>query len=116
MLTLTTAHHEKALVLLLPEHSLTEKDSHTFSLTAKCSKPQWDARLQFSENEIEYPQNRELTLTCPKGLGLSFPMVKCTKEFQGVSSGKPVYVDAWWGRNSQGAWTRIERDVLCTGK
>ncbi|TRZ09862.1 hypothetical protein HGM15179_017260 [Zosterops borbonicus] len=82
---------------------------------AKCSKPQWDARLQFSENEIEYPQNRELTLTCPKGLGLSFPMVKCTKEFQGVSSGKPVYVDAWWSRNSPGAWTRIERDVLCTG-
>ncbi|XP_066037075.1 receptor-type tyrosine-protein phosphatase kappa-like isoform X1 [Chamaea fasciata] len=82
---------------------------------AKCPKPQWDARLQFSENEIEYLQNRELTLTCPRGLGPSFPEVKCTKEFQGVSSRKPVYVEAWWGRNSTGAWTRIERDVLCTG-
>ncbi|XP_068032509.1 uncharacterized protein [Anomalospiza imberbis] len=81
--------------------------------TAKCPKPLWDARLQFLENEAEFPQIRELTLTCPKGLEPSFPEVKCTKEIQGVRSGKPVYVDAWWGRNSTGAWTRIERDVLC---
>ncbi|XP_068032561.1 receptor-type tyrosine-protein phosphatase kappa-like [Anomalospiza imberbis] len=81
--------------------------------TAKCPKPLWDARLQFLENEAEFPQIRELTLTCPKGLEPSFPEVKCAKEIQGVRSGKPVYVDAWWGRNSTGAWTRIERDVLC---
>ncbi|XP_037980368.1 receptor-type tyrosine-protein phosphatase F-like isoform X3 [Motacilla alba alba] len=81
--------------------------------TAKCPKPQWDARLQFLEDKTEYPQNRELTLTCPEGLEPSFPEVKCTKGIQGVSSGKPVYVDAWWGRSSAGAWTRIEEAVLC---
>ncbi|XP_053858626.1 receptor-type tyrosine-protein phosphatase kappa-like [Vidua macroura] len=91
-------------------HRLAEK---LICTTAKCPKPLWDARLQFLENETEFPQNRELTLTCAKALEPSFPEVKCTKEIQGVSSGKPVYVDAWWGRNSTGAWTRIERDVLC---
>ncbi|RMC16536.1 hypothetical protein DUI87_06473 [Hirundo rustica rustica] len=80
---------------------------------AKCPKPQWDARLQFSENKTEYPQNRELTMTCPEGLEPSFPEVKCTKDFQGVSSGKPIYVDVWWGRNSTGAWTHMEKDILC---
>ncbi|XP_056370577.1 uncharacterized protein LOC130265501 [Oenanthe melanoleuca] len=87
--------------------------NETATCKAKCPKPQWDAQLQFSESKTEYPQNTELTLTCPKGLEPSFSKVKCTKEFQRVSSGKPDYVDAWWGRNSRGAWTRIERDVLC---
>ncbi|XP_058680462.1 uncharacterized protein LOC131571697 [Ammospiza caudacuta] len=92
-------------------HRLPPKLSCT---TAKCPKPEWDARLQFLENETGNPQNREeLTLTCPKGLEPSFPEVKCAKEFQQVISGKPVYVDAWWGRSSTGAWTRIEGDVLC---
>ncbi|XP_050843092.1 receptor-type tyrosine-protein phosphatase kappa-like isoform X15 [Serinus canaria] len=80
---------------------------------AKCPKPQWDTRLQFLENKTEYPQNRELTLICPKGLEPSFTKVKCTKEIQRVSSGKSAYVDAWWARSSTGAWTRIEEDVLC---
>ncbi|XP_030114100.4 receptor-type tyrosine-protein phosphatase mu [Taeniopygia guttata] len=84
--------------------------------TAKCPKPQWDARLQFLENETKFPQNRGLTLTCPEGLEPSFPEVKCTMEIQRVISGKLVRVDAWWGRNSTGAWTRIERDVLCMAK
>ncbi|XP_015470817.1 receptor-type tyrosine-protein phosphatase kappa-like [Parus major] len=79
----------------------------------KCPKPQWDSRLQFSENETEYLQNEELTLTCPKDLEPSFPKVKCTKEFHRMNSGKSVYVGAWWGRNSTGAWTLIEKDVLC---
>ncbi|XP_048147782.1 receptor-type tyrosine-protein phosphatase kappa-like isoform X4 [Corvus hawaiiensis] len=79
----------------------------------KCPKPQWDERLQFSEDESEYPQNRELTLTCPEGLELSFPEVKCTKELQVISDEETVYGDVWWGRNSAGAWTRIEGDVLC---
>lgn len=116
MLTLTTIHNGKALVPLMPEHSLTEKNSHTFSLTAKCPKPQWDVELQFSERKTEYPQNTELTLMCANGLEPSFPKVKCTKEFQTVIYGKPVYVDAWWGRKSSGAWTRIDGDVLCVGK
>ncbi|XP_036259213.1 receptor-type tyrosine-protein phosphatase kappa-like [Molothrus ater] len=81
--------------------------------TAKCPKPMWDARLPFLENETEYPQNRELTLTCPKGLEPSFPEVKCTTGILEVNLGEPVYVDAWWGRSSTGAWTRIEGDVLC---
>ncbi|XP_064260478.1 uncharacterized protein LOC135290481 isoform X3 [Passer domesticus] len=80
---------------------------------AKCQKPQWDTRLQFLGKKPEYPQNREVTLTCPEGLEPSFPEVKCTKEIQRVTPGKPVYVDAWWGRSSTGAWTRIEGDVLC---
>ncbi|XP_074388823.1 receptor-type tyrosine-protein phosphatase T isoform X1 [Zonotrichia albicollis] len=93
-------------------HRLDKKLSCT---TAKCPKPEWDARLQFVENETGNPQNRELTLTCPKGLEPSFPEVKCAKEILRVSSGKPDYVDAWWGRSSTGAWTRIEGDVLCMG-
>ncbi|XP_074388828.1 uncharacterized protein LOC141727071 isoform X2 [Zonotrichia albicollis] len=93
-------------------HRLAQKLSCT---TAKCPKPEWDARLQFLENETEYTQNGELTLTCPKGLEPSLPEVKCAKEILRVSSGRPVYVDAWWGRSSTGAWTRIEGDVLCMG-
>ncbi|KAM4753151.1 receptor-type tyrosine-protein phosphatase T-like isoform 1-T1 [Cyanocitta cristata] len=81
--------------------------------TEKCTKPQGNERLQFSEDESEYPQKRELTLTCPEGFELSFSEVKCTKELQVMSDGGTVYGDVWWGRNGAGAWTRIEEDVLC---
>ncbi|XP_052634163.1 LOW QUALITY PROTEIN: receptor-type tyrosine-protein phosphatase kappa-like [Harpia harpyja] len=81
--------------------------------TGKCPKPQWDERLRFPSNKKKYQLNEELTLTCPGDLKPSFPKVKCAREFLQVSSGKPVYGDAWWGRNSTGAWTPIAKAVEC---
>ncbi|KAM9587567.1 uncharacterized protein ACIBXB_006974 [Morphnus guianensis] len=81
--------------------------------TGKCPKPQWDERLWFSSNKKNYQLNEELTLTCPGDLKPSFPKVKCAREFLQVSSGKPVYGDAWWGRNSTGAWMPIAKAVEC---
>ncbi|XP_074876241.1 receptor-type tyrosine-protein phosphatase U-like isoform X1 [Buteo buteo] len=81
--------------------------------TGKCPKPQWDERLRFPSNKKNYQLNKELTLTCPGNLKPSFPKVKCAREFLQVSSGEPVYGDAWWGRNSTGAWTHIAKAVEC---
>ncbi|KAK4816135.1 hypothetical protein QYF61_011517 [Mycteria americana] len=90
-----------------------EKDSHAFSLTEKCPKPLWRTRVLFAPSKSSYEENEELTLTCPGELKPSFPQVKCAREFLHVSSGKPVYRYAWWGRSSTGAWMRIERAVGC---
>ncbi|XP_049651196.1 receptor-type tyrosine-protein phosphatase kappa-like isoform X4 [Accipiter gentilis] len=81
--------------------------------TGTCPKPQWDERLWFPSNKKNYRLNEELTLTCPGDLKPSFPKVKCAREFLQVSSGEPVYGDAWWGRNSTGAWTHIVKAVEC---
>ncbi|KAM6187541.1 receptor-type tyrosine-protein phosphatase kappa-like [Sarcoramphus papa] len=71
--------------------------------------PWWDERLRFSSRKKMYQMNEELTLTCRGDLKPSFPKVKCAKEFLQMSSGKPVYGDTWWGRNSTGAWMHIGR-------
>ncbi|GAB0202952.1 receptor-type tyrosine-protein phosphatase kappa-like [Grus japonensis] len=79
----------------------------------KCPKPQWDERVQFVPSKNSYEENEELTLTCPGDLKPSFSKVKCARELLRVSSGEPVYGDAWWGRNSTSAWMLIERAVEC---
>lgn len=62
-----------------------------------------------------YTPNEELRLSCPEGVKPSFTSAKCVREFQGVTSGEPVYGDSWWGRRGRGAWTRIEEPVACVG-
>ncbi|XP_054042967.1 uncharacterized protein LOC128903087 [Rissa tridactyla] len=79
----------------------------------KCTKPQWDKRVQFVPNKRSYEENEELMLTCPGDLQPSVPKVKCSRKFTGMSSGEPVYGEAWWGRNSTGAWMYIETAVEC---
>ncbi|XP_014807938.1 PREDICTED: uncharacterized protein LOC106894029 [Calidris pugnax] len=79
----------------------------------RCSKPQWDERLQFVPSKNSYEENEELTLNCSGDLEPSYTKVKCAREFLGISSGEAVYGDAWWGTNSTGAWTYIERAVEC---
>ncbi|NXK87502.1 PTPRU phosphatase, partial [Formicarius rufipectus] len=79
----------------------------------KCTKPQWDRRLQFPGNKFKFTQNEQLQLTCTEDLKPSFPKVICARELQQVSSGIPSYGLVWWGRNSTSAWMRIERDVQC---
>ncbi|XP_014807940.1 PREDICTED: uncharacterized protein LOC106894030 [Calidris pugnax] len=79
----------------------------------RCPKPQWDERLQFVPSKNSYEENEELTLNCSGDLEPSYTKVKCAREFLGISSGEAVYGDAWWGTNSTGAWTYIERAVEC---
>ncbi|XP_054665601.1 uncharacterized protein LOC129199319 [Grus americana] len=87
--------------------------NRTATCKGKCPKPQWDERVQFVPSKNSYEENEELTLTCPGDLKPSSSKVKCARELLRVSSGEPVYGDAWWGRNSTSAWMLIERAVEC---
>ncbi|XP_068524136.1 uncharacterized protein [Anas acuta] len=85
--------------------------------TETCQKTQWDKRIELVPKKGNYTPrltpNEELRLSCPEGFKPSFTSAKCVRKFQGVTSGKPVYGDSWWGRRGRGAWTRIEEPVAC---
>ncbi|XP_068524128.1 uncharacterized protein [Anas acuta] len=87
-----------------------------WACTGTCQKPQWDRRVVLVPKKGSYTPNEELRLSCPEGFKPSFTSAKCVREFQGVTSGEPVYGDSWWGRSSTGAWTRIEEPVACVVK
>ncbi|XP_038026424.1 uncharacterized protein [Anas platyrhynchos] len=84
--------------------------------TGTCQKPLWDRRVMLVPRKGSYTPNEELRLSCPEGVKPSFTSAKCVREFQGVTSGEPVYGDSWWGRRDRGAWTRIEEPVACVVK
>ncbi|XP_068781728.1 receptor-type tyrosine-protein phosphatase mu isoform X3 [Struthio camelus] len=85
-------------------------------VAGKCPKPQGDHHLRFSPKKSHYELNEELTLTCPGDLEPSFTHVRCAREFLQLSSGKPVYDNAWWGRNSTGGWIRTGSSMVCIVK
>ena len=60
--------------------------------------------------------NEEVMLSCPAGFQPSFTHVKCAREVQSISHGKPVYREVWFGGDSGGDWTRIQSSVECIGK
>ncbi|XP_040396222.1 uncharacterized protein LOC121061441 [Cygnus olor] len=84
--------------------------------TGTCQKPQWDRRITLVPRKGNYTLNEELRLSCPGRVKPSFTNAKCAREFQGVTSGKPVFGVSWWGRYGTGAWTRIEEPVACVVK
>uniref|UniRef100_A0A8B9ZQP4 Sushi domain-containing protein n=1 Tax=Anas zonorhyncha TaxID=75864 RepID=A0A8B9ZQP4_9AVES len=85
-------------------------------LPETCRKPSWDPRLHLAPEQEVYKENEEVTLSCPEGFEPSFTHIKCSREVQSISAGKPVYREVWKGKGSGGAWTRIRSMVQCVGK
>ncbi|GAB0202949.1 receptor-type tyrosine-protein phosphatase kappa-like [Grus japonensis] len=81
--------------------------------TETCKRPQWDSRLQLAPDKEKYKNNKKVMLSCPAGFQPSFTHVKCAREVQSVSHGKPVYREVWFGGDSGGDWTRIQSSVEC---
>ncbi|XP_066038585.1 uncharacterized protein [Chamaea fasciata] len=73
-----------------------------------CQKPHWDSRLQVEPDQESYKKNEEVMLSCPKGFQPLFNHVKCTGKALSVTNGKPVYREAWNGRDSRGSWINIQ--------
>ncbi|XP_010145102.1 PREDICTED: uncharacterized protein LOC104506007, partial [Eurypyga helias] len=78
-----------------------------------CQRPWWDPGLRLAPDQENYKKDEEVTLSCIDGFQPSFTTVKCAREVQSISLGKPVYRDVWWGRGSRGAWIRIRSSVEC---
>uniref|UniRef100_A0A8C8B5D7 Fibronectin type-III domain-containing protein n=1 Tax=Otus sunia TaxID=257818 RepID=A0A8C8B5D7_9STRI len=78
-----------------------------------CQRPRWDSRLQLAPEQDSYKKNEEVMLSCTDGFQPSFTHVKCAREVQSLSHGKPIYREVWRGRNSRGVWTRIRSSVEC---
>ncbi|XP_063177621.1 uncharacterized protein LOC134509082 [Chroicocephalus ridibundus] len=78
-----------------------------------CQRPQWDPRLRLTPDQENYKKNEEVMLSCPKDFQPSFTHIKCSGEVQSISHGKSVYREAWRGRDSSGAWIRIQSNVEC---
>ncbi|XP_009556138.2 receptor-type tyrosine-protein phosphatase kappa-like [Cuculus canorus] len=81
--------------------------------TETCHRPQWDSRLQLTPDQESYKKNEEVMLSCPEGLQPSFTHIKCAREVQTISHGKPVYKEVWRGMDSRGSWIRIRSKVEC---
>ncbi|XP_010168101.1 uncharacterized protein LOC104526359, partial [Antrostomus carolinensis] len=81
--------------------------------TEMCQRPQWDSRLRLAPDQEYYKRNEEVMLSCPEGFQPSFTHVKCAKEVQSISHGKPVYREVWNGKDIRGVWTRIRSGVEC---
>ncbi|XP_010077673.1 PREDICTED: uncharacterized protein LOC104466058, partial [Pterocles gutturalis] len=81
--------------------------------TEKCQRPRWHSILQMEPDQENYKKNEEVMLSCPAGFQPSFTHVKCAREVQSISHGKPVYREVWLGRDSRGGWFRIRSSVEC---
>ncbi|XP_065519379.1 uncharacterized protein LOC136005656 [Lathamus discolor] len=78
-----------------------------------CQRPRWDSRLQLSPDQSNYKMNKEVMLSCPEGLQPPFTHVKCSRDVQSNSNGKPVYREVWLGKDSRGRWNRTQNRVEC---
>ncbi|XP_074712790.1 uncharacterized protein LOC141938138 [Strix uralensis] len=81
--------------------------------TEMCQRPRWDSRLQLAPEQNSYKKNEEVMLSCIDGFQPSFTHVKCAREVQSLSQGRPIYREVWLGRNSRGIWIRIRSSVEC---
>ncbi|PKK19173.1 putative LOC102093450 [Columba livia] len=81
--------------------------------TETCQRPRWSSSLQLSPDQENYKKNEEVMLSCPEGFQPTFTHVKCAREVQSISRGKPVYRDVWLGRNTRDDWIRIRSSVEC---
>ncbi|KAM6035204.1 receptor-type tyrosine-protein phosphatase U-like isoform 2-T2 [Theristicus caerulescens] len=87
--------------------------NETATCKAMCQRPQWDWSLQLAPDQDNYKENEEVMLSCPEGFQPSFTHIKCVREVQSISYGKPVYRVVWRGRDSGGGWVRIRSNVAC---
>ncbi|NXS42671.1 PTPRU phosphatase, partial [Balaeniceps rex] len=78
-----------------------------------CQRPRWDSRLRLAPDQENYKENEEVMLSCIDGFQPSFTHVKCVREVQSISHGKPIYRGVWRGRDGRGAWNRIRSNVVC---
>ncbi|XP_010180252.1 PREDICTED: uncharacterized protein LOC104538669 [Mesitornis unicolor] len=78
-----------------------------------CQRPQWDPRLQLEPDLENYKKNEEVMLSCPDNLHLSFTHVKCAGKVLSISNSKPLYSEAWNGKDTRGGWIRIQSSVVC---
>ncbi|XP_075596561.1 uncharacterized protein LOC142599504 [Balearica regulorum gibbericeps] len=104
------------LVSLLAAQGQEEPDPNVRGMpqeTETCKRPRWDSRLQLAPDEEKYKMNEEVMLSCPEGFQPSFTHIKCAREVQSISHGKPVYKEVWLGRDSRGVWIRIRSNVEC---
>ncbi|XP_075582956.1 uncharacterized protein LOC104027152 [Pelecanus crispus] len=81
--------------------------------TEMCQRPQWDSRLQLAPDQQNYKKDEEVMLSCIDGFQPSFARVKCVREVQSLSHGKPIYREVWRGRDSRRGWVRIPSSVEC---
>ncbi|XP_010133240.1 PREDICTED: uncharacterized protein LOC104492381, partial [Buceros rhinoceros silvestris] len=81
--------------------------------TEACQRPQWDTRLQLAPDQEKYKMNEEVMLSCLEGFQPSYTHVRCSREVQSISHGKPVSREIWFGRDSRGGWIRIQSRVEC---
>ncbi|XP_065512918.1 uncharacterized protein LOC136002029 [Caloenas nicobarica] len=81
--------------------------------TETCQRPQWSSRLQLSPDQENYKKNEEVMLSCPFGFQPTFTRIKCAREVQSISHGKPLYREVWLGMNIRGAGIRIRSSVEC---
>ncbi|XP_030368581.1 receptor-type tyrosine-protein phosphatase kappa-like isoform X3 [Strigops habroptila] len=81
--------------------------------TESCQRPWWDPRLHLEPDQDNYKKNKEVMLSCPKGLQPSFTHVKCTGKDMSNSNGKPEYREVWLGKDSRGQWSHIQSTVEC---
>ncbi|XP_062369961.1 uncharacterized protein LOC134057009 [Cinclus cinclus] len=82
--------------------------NETATCKKTCQKPHWDSRLQLAPDQERYKKNEEVMLSCPKGFQPPFTHVKCTGKILSIINGKPLYREAWNGRDSRGSWTNIQ--------
>ncbi|XP_040436168.1 uncharacterized protein LOC121081311 isoform X1 [Falco naumanni] len=104
------------LLSLLPAQGLEEPDPKVQGVpveTEMCQRPRWDSRLRLVPDQENYRKNEEVMLSCPDGFQPAFTHVKCAREVQSISHGKPVYREVWNGRDSRGRWIRIRSSVEC---
>ncbi|NXF52465.1 PTPRU phosphatase, partial [Oceanites oceanicus] len=104
------------LVTLLAAHGQEEPDPKVQGVpweTEMCQRPRWDSRLHLAPDQENYKKNEDVMLSCIDGFQPTFTHIKCAREVQSISHGKPVYREVWRGRNSRGGWTRIRSSVEC---
>ncbi|XP_054034732.1 receptor-type tyrosine-protein phosphatase epsilon [Dryobates pubescens] len=78
-----------------------------------CQRPRWDSRLQLAPEKDNYKKNEEVMLSCIDGLQPPFTKIKCSRQAQSISHGKPIYREVWLRKDSRGLWTRIHSRVEC---
>ncbi|OXB52797.1 hypothetical protein ASZ78_015591 [Callipepla squamata] len=78
-----------------------------------CQRPLWDPALHLEPDLDEYKKNEDVMLSCPEGFQPSYTHVRCSREVQTISRGKPVYREVWLGRASSSSWDRIRSSVEC---
>ncbi|XP_009863369.1 PREDICTED: uncharacterized protein LOC104270646, partial [Apaloderma vittatum] len=98
-----------ALLLLAQGQKDDDPKNHGATKEAEtCRRPRWGRGLQLAPDQDNYKKNEEVKLSCPQSFHSTFTHAKCTGKVLSISNGKPVYREAWNGRDSRGRWMNIQ--------